>query len=151
MTQAEYWATVADWQVAYVECARAHGADAEILNGNSIQNPVAEGRPVEGGLDAECVAEVGATPVAPPASEALLIGLYELHLVQADCLEAEGYAISDPPSREAWVENYGGGSWDPLVDVQQVEGTVMVGLELCGQPDPVEAERRGFEILGTQG
>lgn len=151
MTQAEFWSAYADWQVAYVECARSYGADAEIIDGNSIRNPVAEGRETADGLDAACVQDVGPVPEAPPASAALLVGMYEGYVEQAACLEAAGYTVSEPPSRAAWVEGYGADSWNPLGDVLATTGSAIQAVGECPEPDPVDAERLGLEVLEAEG
>jgi hypothetical protein len=148
-TVAEFVAITADWSEAYVSCARAHGADARITPAGAIVSPVAEGRTVRNGLDAGCLEEVGAPPVAPPPSHAFLVGLYELLLEQSECLRQHGYVISEPPARDEWVETYDGDSWNPLMDVADVHGSNMEANGLCPQPDQVEAEALGFELLGT--
>ncbi len=136
----------ADWASLYVECARKYGADAEFnpVDG-SINNAYAPGRPLTQGLDADCVEELGSPPESPPLTDAFLRGLYELFLVQADCLRAHGYVISEPPSAQEWVENYSGESWNPLMDVHNAGLPVHEADGLCPQPDPVEAERIGSQ------
>lgn len=145
-SQAEFASSTADWTAAYVECARRYGADAVVMPDGSIDRPVAPGRERIDGLDAACVTEIGPPPAAPPASEALLIGMYELLLVQADCLRDLGHVVSDPPSRDEWVETYGPASWSPLGDVYagNPAGLDPDPAQQCPQPDPVEAEAIGL-------
>ena len=135
----------ADWAPRYVECARSFGADAELLPDGGIENAVAPGRASEKGLDAACLTTVGPEPTAPPVTEELLVGLYVLYLQQADCLRDAGHAVSTPPSRREWVENYSGESWNPLLDVANAGGDLWEAMDVCPQPDPVEAERIGIE------
>lgn len=144
-SHAEYAETYADWLPRYIDCARSFGANAEALPDGAIQSPVAPGREAVDGLDAECVEQVGEPPAAAPLTDAFLVGLYELLVEQADCLRAAGYEISEPPSRVEWVENYGGGSWAPLVDVMESDRDAADANRVCPQPDPVEAERIGIE------
>lgn len=133
----------ADWAPKYVECARSYGADARLVGNGSISVPYAPGRPVDQGLDADCVREVGYPPSVPPRTDAFLRGLYELLVEQAECLRDHGYVISEPPSRQEWVETYGGYSWNPLADVNSAGLAVIEADRTCPQPDPREAERRG--------
>ena len=142
----EFDALFADWAPKYVECARRFGADARLLDSGSIENAYAPGRSVEEGLDAECLKEVGYPPSPPALTDAYLAGLYELFVVQAQCLREHGYTISDPPSRDQWVENYDGYSWNPLMDVNNVGRDVEEADGLCPQPEPREAERIGSTL-----
>lgn len=133
----------ADWASRYVDCAREYGADARLNEQGSIENAVGEGRPVREGLDADCIDRVGSPPEPPPLNDEFLAGMFELFVEQADCLRAAGYVISEPPSREEWVENYDGYSWNPLMDVYNAGEDVQAADGLCPQPEPREAERRG--------
>ncbi|MBX3087468.1 MAG: hypothetical protein KF742_03175 [Cryobacterium sp.] len=143
----QYDAMFADWASRYIECAREFGADAQLLNGGSIDQPYAPGRPVEDGLDADCLQKVGKPPRVPELTDSFLRGLYELLVEQAACLKAHGYVVSNPPTREEWVENYGADSWNPLSDVYLAGG----GIEaegFCPQPDPRKAEELGATLGG---
>ncbi|MBX3087469.1 MAG: hypothetical protein KF742_03180 [Cryobacterium sp.] len=144
----QYDAMFADWASRYIECARKYGADARLLNGGSIDQPYAPGRPVKDGLDAACVEEVGESPLPPPLTDSFLAGLYELYVVEAKCLREHGYTISEPPSRKDWVENYGGNSWFPLVEILNNGGDAEKADGLCPQPDPREAEELGATLGG---
>lgn len=143
--QAAYAEAYVEWAPRYVECARSFGANAELLTDGAIQNAVAPGRPSERGLDAECLEAVGPEPTAPPLTEELLMGLYTLYVQQAECLRDAGLDISPPPSQREWVENYSGDSWNPLFDVADAGGDLWVAMDVCPQPDPVDAERVGIE------
>lgn len=146
----EYDTLLGDWANAYVECARSYGADARVVEDAggevTITSAYAQGRPVQDGLDAECVDDVGAPPQAPPLTAEYLAGLYELYVEQAACLRAAGYSVSDPPSRTTWVEGYSGESWNPLMDVFESTGSTFEAQSACPQPDPRDAERRGAQI-----
>lgn len=144
----QYDAMFADWASRYIECARKYGADARLLNGGSIAQPYAPGRPVRDGLDAACVDEVGESPLPPPLTDSFLAGLYELYVVEAECLREHGYPISDPPSRKDWVENYGRDSWFPLDEVPISTGDELRAEGFCPQPDPREAEELGATLGG---
>lgn len=145
-TYEEYDALFADWAPRYVACARQYGADARVT-GNGISSPFAEGRVVQDGLDAECLKQVGPPPQAPELTDAFLRGLYQLFVEQAACLAENGYPIPDPPSRDSWVESYGGDSWNPLGEVDRLYSADWdAAARLCPQPDPREADRVGAEI-----
>ncbi|WAB82908.1 hypothetical protein OVN20_07240 [Microcella daejeonensis] len=139
----EFDQVYADWSSQYIDCAREFGAAAERTDDGGIENAVGEGRPVREGLDADCIDRVGSPPEPPPLNDAFLAGMFELFVEQADCLRAAGYVISEPPSREEWVENYDGYSWNPLMDVYNAGEDVQAADGICPQPEPREAERRG--------
>ena len=143
---AEFDAVFADWATQYVDCAREYGADARLNDQGSIENAVGEGRPVREGLDADCIDRVGSPPEPPPLNDEFLAGMFELFVEQADCLRAAGYVISEPPSREEWVENYDGYSWNPLIDVFDAGADVQAADGKCPQPGPREAEQRGAAL-----
>lgn len=140
---AEYRAQYTDWATRYVECSRRHGADTKLAKDGAITQAVAPGRPTSGGFDADCVAELGRPPQGPPASPTLLKGMYLLLVDQAGCLRGAGYQVSDPPSMQAWVENYSGDSWNPLRDINDQGIDIGPAMAICPQPDEVDAERVG--------
>lgn len=151
-TQEQFYAAQDEWAEYYVECLRAKGVDAEIVrqpNGDvSIAPAYGAGAEVSNGLDAECTASVGNPPEAPEASRALLVGLYELLLEQAQCGLNEGFVIPEPPARDSWVETYGADSWMPTVAILDSGQDHLAFIEACPEPSPVEAEILGTEILG---
>lgn len=53
-----------------------------------------------------CAAEMGGEPTAAPLSEAEIGLVYEELLKVRECLLAEGYEASDPPSRETFIAQY---------------------------------------------
>lgn len=142
---AEFDLLFADWAPRYVECARRYGADARLTEDGGVQNAYAPGRPTSQGLDSECVAEVGLPPEVPALNDEFLAGLFDLYVIQAQCLREQGYAIAEPPSRKVWVEGYDGESWNPLMEVQRAGRDVAEADRLCPQPDPREAEQVGSE------
>mgnify|MGYP001266291381 CR=1 FL=1 len=144
-TYAQFDVEFVDWAGRYVECARRFGAAAEVdLTHGAISSAYAVGRPTDQGLDAECVAEVGYPPKTPELTQSFLRGLYALLVEQAECLTKHGYAISSPPSRDEWVENYSGLSWNPLADVQKAGREVSEADAVCPQPEGREAELVGI-------
>lgn len=147
----QYDQMFADWAPRYVDCARKYGANASIGPDQSINIPYAQGRPVKDGLDAECLKEIGPPPETPPLTQSFLVGLYELLVKQADCLRDHGYTIPPPPSRQVWVENYGAGSWDPLMELYAVNPEDDIAMVSCPQPNPRDAEELGNEIANSGG
>lgn len=145
-TYEEFDAQFADWAPRYVECAREFGADALLDDRGAIENAVGDGRPVSEGLDADCIERIGSPPEPPPLNDAFLAGMFELFVEQARCLTGAGYVISEPPSREEWVENYDGYSWNPLTDVHDAGRDVEEADGLCPQPEPRAAEQRGASL-----
>lgn len=143
--QARFEEAKMDWAQRFVDCLRALGVDAQVTVDGGITKPSVPGRPATGGLDQGCLDEVGEPPAAPPASQALLRGLYELYVEQAACLRDAGYTVSDPPSQDVWVESYSGESWDPLWEAIEAGADPAEAQRQCPQPDPVEAERRGSQ------
>ncbi|MBX3104448.1 MAG: hypothetical protein IT191_01190 [Microbacteriaceae bacterium] len=139
----------ADWASKYIDCAREFGADARLLPGGSISNAYAPGRPVKDGLDAKCLEAVGPAPYPPPLTNNFLIGLYELLVKEGDCLRAHGYNISQPPSRQQFVENYGAESWYPLSEVDRERPGDIAADSLCPQPNPRDAEELGNQIANS--
>ncbi len=143
---AQYDTLYADWAATYVTCVRSFGVDAKQGDSGTIKNALVPGRPTKQGLDAGCVDKVGPPPDVPPATPAFMKGLYELYLKQADFLRQHGYTISAPPSRDDWVENYSGTSWNPLMDVNNAGRDVQQADALCPQPQPRDAEKLGATL-----
>ncbi|MGC4175793.1 hypothetical protein [Demequina sp.] len=139
-----YQESYADWAAKYVVCAREFGAAAILHPDGTITDAVAEGRPTKELLDADCIAEVGSPPEAPGLTPEFLSGLYVLFVEEAKCLREHGYTISEAPSQEDWVENYGAASWDPLVDVDHAGLDVSAADAKCPQPDRALAWRIGY-------
>jgi hypothetical protein len=140
-TYEEYDGLFAEWRDSFVECARAEGLDASVPadgrgidNGSSPDRPVAEGV----GLDRECIEQVGLPPQAPPLTDEVLSGLYDLSLAQVQCLRDAGYPVTPAPSREVWIESYTSSSppWLPLEAVYQTGGDVPAAVAACPDPDP---------------
>lgn len=70
-----------------------------------------------------CVAEYSpGTP--PPLTAEQANANYDAAVAAAECLRGRGYVISDPPSRQAYVDEVVGGyfaSWDPFHELIQLE------------------------------
>lgn len=140
----EYDSAYADWAPRYVDCVNDAGGRAVLLS-DGIDYPTVSGREEWQGLDALCVESVGGPPEPPPLTDEFLTGLYRGYVIQAECLRNAGYEVSQPPSEQAWVENYGGESWSPFSELLADGGDLVTLERQCPQPDPREAERLGRE------
>lgn len=89
---------------------------------------------------AKCQERVGDPPEIPRFDDAQLSNLYDFYLRQADCMESQGYTISEPPSRDTFVSTYySGDPWGPYSDIGQVSPTTMSELErVCPQQPTAE-------------
>lgn len=86
-----------------------------------------------------CTEQVGQGNNARIPSEAELSALYDVTLEGRPCLIGHGYTISQPPTRETFIEvylaSYEGGAppWSPWMDINDPES-----VEVC--PTPTEEE-----------
>ncbi|QAV70704.1 hypothetical protein ESZ53_09810 [Salinibacterium sp. UTAS2018] len=69
--------------------------------------PEGQGDQYDANLE-ECVAEASATFPPAPMSERAIRERYSLELEARLCLMQQGYEISEPPSEQAWVEQFAG-------------------------------------------
>jgi len=85
--------------------------------------------------DAACKARLGDPPDYAPVTREELTKLYDTELATRDCLEANGYDVREPPSREEFIESYLGdqagiaawSSYTDVLDPTEIEDT-------CPQP-----------------
>lgn len=102
-------------QDRYVSCMRGEGI--------RIERSDEPGRPwitFFDGLDDATVQQIrtacrersGPEPEIVPATRQELSALYDLKLEAKKCLEARGVTVSEPPSRQQWIEDYTSDSWD---------------------------------------
>ncbi|WP_162802753.1 hypothetical protein [Ornithinimicrobium avium] len=93
-----------------------------------------------------CTEQVGRGSSSRTPSEAELSTLYDLMLEGRECLLDHGYSISQPPTRETFIEtylaSYEGGTlpWIPWMDINDPES-----VNLCPQPTEEEVLRRMLE------
>jgi hypothetical protein len=52
-----------------------------------------------------CTERAGGYPQIIPTTRKELSSLYDLHIETKKCLETQGVAVKDPPSREKWIED----------------------------------------------
>lgn len=93
-----------------------------------------------------CTQQVGQGVNSRIPSEAELSTLYDLMLEGRECLMELGHSISQPPTRETFVETYlasydgGRAPWSPWMDLDGPEP-----MEVCPQPTEEEILRRMLE------
>lgn len=138
----QHLATGAERARVHVECLRAHGIAAEVVEGQgyalSIETPPGQEEFVTR-IDNECGDEVEAKYPSPPPPTPE--EFYYLFLEAAECLEAEGYSIPDPPTLEQFVEDWNSvgnkGPWTPhaYLPAMGLEAWARIN-RVCPQPGP---------------
>lgn len=114
-------AEFSEWLSRLANCIRAAGFEVTV----DPDVPTLEPRD-ESGMSAadiaaynevweSCRAAVGPPPDPEPLSRDHVSALYDKTVDTKRCLERLGYSITEPPSREAWIESYDspGGPWLP--------------------------------------
>lgn len=144
-----------EWQEVSIDCLRAEGFSVTALRdgGISYEN-VPESQ-------AEAVTEATALcqrkyPIDPrfeqPLTQAQREYLYGFYLESISCLERLGFSDIVAPSRETFVETYGGeGSWSPFLEAYEqnqagVGGSWTQVVETCPQ-QPATDELYAAELL----
>lgn len=122
---------VSYWEVDWMEvtalqarCANDHGVPVQILppgDGLSFTDVRPEQHATAlGTLDA-CLAGLNLPEYEPPTLEKVT-EIYANLVEVRRCLEAEGYAISDPPSLDVFAESYSiGAPWHPYNSLPNVD------------------------------
>lgn len=107
-----------EWVALRVDCLREFGWDAIAdEGGTSVPSVTAEQREeFIGDLD-RCTEEIGALPPPEPLTEEQIRLVYAHQLVTKECLEAEGYEISEPPSVERFIDTYDTEPWHAYDDL----------------------------------
>lgn len=88
-------------------------------------------------ISSSCRRKVGPFPEIVPTTREELSALYDLNLEAKECLEARGVTVSDPPSREQWIEDNlrvpgpgEPGPWSPFNSL-----AAHPHIEACPEPD----------------
>lgn len=68
----------------------------------------------------------------------------------AECLRDAGYVISDPPSKDEWVEGGGPPVWSPSSEIIAQESDVEGALQICPEPNGLQIEERMHELRDSQ-
>jgi hypothetical protein len=130
-----HYAAAVDRVATVVNCLNGEGFSASVYQDLSVKIDVPEEQmgafaAVE---DACWQAADERYPAAPPPTAEQL---YDLYLEAAACLEAEGYPIPEPPTRDSWVDAYPGRVlWHPHSFVPNVGEETWLRLNrVCPQP-----------------
>lgn len=91
-------------------------------------------------ISASCFDAAGDPPPISPPTRTELAALYDLNISAKECLEGEGANVSEPPSREVWIESYldessSAGPWTPYGP-----GMLSTFGAACPQPDLYDIE-----------
>lgn len=153
---AEFEASWEAWAGDYVDCLRDQGIDADMVyadDGSPQGFEPAYGPDAElweGILDLACVEAVGEPPEPPEPTTEYYEAYYDLMVELADCFRSEGHVISDPPSKNEWVEGAGPPVWDPVVQVMQSGTDIEEALQICPEPTGLQIEERMHELRGSR-
>lgn len=106
-----------------------------------------------GGLDRETFLRINTScleqrpEVEPaPTTREEISALYDLNLKAKKCLEARGVTVSEPPSREQWIEDFKSveeGPWSPFDDP-----AAFAYVDEC--PDPDIYDVYGIDLYDTE-
>lgn len=111
-----------EWPVAMAECLSAEGFVA-VAEGGGLSSDAPDGQELPYAIAYYvCSVEYPIDPrVMVPLVEDQIRYLYDYYTtVMTPCLEAEGYEVPEPPSRQTFVSTYGQpGSWAPYTLVAE--------------------------------
>lgn len=110
------------WLAGVVRCMHEKGwGDVDAMSGGYSFDGVP--RAQQGALNDDltaCETDAGPAPNEEPLSRAEVAVIYERWVDAKTCLEGLGYEISEPPSRNVFIEDYlhsSGGPWSPFADL----------------------------------
>jgi hypothetical protein len=129
------------WLSAVVACLQDRGWSdtAEDAGGQGITNdtlPESQRSAFSGDL-AECETRAGPQPGAEAVTPQRAGQIYDQLVVTRQCLEGLGYSISDPPSRNTFIDDYLGGRapWHPYLDLPELDAAALqTATTECPQP-----------------
>lgn len=137
------------WVRKMVDCLKEAGFSAEAFESTQgmlgFQNTGGTAEQVSAwsrGIN-RCQSDVGAAPEIPRFTPEEIGHLYDFYLRQKDCLTAQGYTISEPPSRETYVATYySSDPWGPYADVDRISPTALSELEAKCPQQPTADDLR---------
>lgn len=97
-----------------VTCVESAGFDVEISDGGLLAKPGSQESHYRTALAACEEAAIASGLVRPlePPDEAELSAWYDAFMLSYECLVREGYPVSEPPSRDSYIES-DGRNWHP--------------------------------------
>lgn len=108
--------------VSMVSCLRDAGWNAEVVppgDGIAVNSVTAEQSAAYREAFDVCNARVGPAPTPAQLSEDEIRDRYQFLLEARECLIAAGFAVSDPPSEDAFVDSWPTEAWSPYLDIDQ--------------------------------
>lgn len=97
-----------DFNVRLAACMTDNGVPAEVMDGEmglEYSSPEGQHENVQAVHD-QCVRENGGEPTPAPVSDTEIAAMYEENLRVVECLRTEGYEPVEPPSPEAFADQY---------------------------------------------
>jgi hypothetical protein len=102
-----------------IQCLQENGFPVTVVSpgdGISFHSvPVSQNQLAQQYLEA-CRAGLNLPEFEWPTPEQLEV-MYAYYVALRDCLIDEGYAISEPPSLDPWIDSFTTGPWTPYLDV----------------------------------
>lgn len=121
-----------------VECMHDHGFPVTLIppgDGYGFGSIPPEQNQLAQVYDEACWAGLNIPPYEDP-DPAHREEIYEYYLALRDCLIAKGYDVSEPPSKEYFVENYNTDPWSPYESVGYV-GPSWESIQIACPQQPV--------------
>jgi hypothetical protein len=107
---------------ALAACLREAGFEAEVRTDGALEYNYGseDQRPAFEEAQAGCYSSLGVPPAPEPLTEVEIRAQYHSLLSVRSCLMELGYAISEPPSEDVFVETWASGGWSPYDDIVNV-------------------------------
>lgn len=146
LSRAQEAQLLAEREDRYLSCLREEGIRVE-----RSDEPGGGWKLYQGGLADTTFEQInakcrGPEPQIPPITREEYSALYDLNLQAKACLEARGLEISEPPSREKWIEDSlvaPEGPWSPYNDP-----AVATYVDECPEPDLYDVY--GIDLYGSE-
>lgn len=134
-------AAIREYVTKKEQCINEAGFRAEMQDdgGLRIYDPPPEQKQAWEEVIRACEGTLGPVPGNEPFSTEELSVLYDLQLELGDCLEENGYTVSEPSTRETFIAQYqalqdgeiddGDWPWSPLMGINDP-----ASIEVCPQP-----------------
>lgn len=146
-------AAIREYASSKEQCINEAGFRAEMQDdgGLRIYEPPPEQKQAWEEVIRACEEELGPVPGYEPLTAEQLSILYDLELERADCLEENGYTVSEPSTRETFIAQSRAlqdgevddddWPWSPSTGINDPES-----IELCPQPSADDVYDRMTEV-----